>query len=169
VQQYGGIPTGFTDTYGDLTPADIQAGADNPYSDEAQLKRQYDLNGEQMKRGLAARGALHSGDLGFGQDQLDTQKGQSEYDLANQFSGALQGALGDYLNTVSGDNSARQQAVQAAMGDITSNPLYQNGGGGSASLVSDWQSKYGKPVYQDGSGSLYTVDENGNPVPYFGG
>ena len=168
VLQYGGLPAGVQDAYGDLAPGDLQAGADNPYSQKAQLDRSYATNVEAMKRSLAARGALHSGDLGYEQNQLDTQKGQTLSDLGNQFSSALQAAIGQYLGVVGSENDNRTGAVEQAYQDIISNPLYQQGAGGQAQLVSDWQTKYGKPVYQDGVGNLYTVDGNGTPIPYFG-
>lgn len=168
VQQYGGLPEGITDTYGDLTAADIQAGKDNPYSQMAQLQRSYDQNTLAMKRSLAARGALHSGDLGYEQNQLDTQKGQAASDLGNQFSNSLAAAIGSYLGVVGQENDNRDTAVGQAYQDVIQNPLYRQGAGGQANLVSDWQSKYGKPVYQDSVGNLYTVGANGIPSPYFG-
>jgi hypothetical protein len=168
VLQYGGLPAGVSDSYGDLGAGDMQAGRDNPYSQVALLKRTYDQNVNDMKRGLAARGALHSGDLGYGQAQLDTAKGQSEYDLGNQFASALQAAIGQYLGVVGQENQNRAGAVGQAYQNLIQNPLYQQGAGGQAQLVSDWQTKYGKPVYQDGVGNLYTVDGNGTPIPYFG-
>jgi hypothetical protein len=104
VLSYGGIG-GLTDTYGDIDQATLDAAAANPYSDIARAKGSYNTGVEAFRRSLAARGALQSGDLGYGQGRLDYQRGQAEYDLANQFStgagnavNAYAGAEGDYYS-----------------------------------------------------------------------
>lgn len=166
--QYGGIPTGFQDTYGDLTPEDIAAAQSNPYSDMHMLQQQYDQNVEQMKKGLAARGALHSGDLGYGQGQLDTQLGQSQYNLGNQFGSNFQNAIQNYLDALTNDRTAQGAAIGQAYQDVIGNPLYAPTPDTTANLVPTWQSDYGQPVYSTSDGRLYTVDAQGNPVLYTG-
>lgn len=166
--QYGGVPQGFTDTYGDLTPADLAQAAANPFSDTAQLKQQYQNNVENLRRGLAARGQLHSGDLGFGQGQLDTQLGKSQYDLGNQFLQNLRDAIGNYTGAMANEDTARSGAIGQAYQDVTSNPAYQPTPAATATLVPTWQSDYGTPVYKTPEGRLYTVDGNGNSVLYTG-
>ena len=124
VEQYGGLPSGFTDKYGDLTSADLSLASQNPYSTEADLKRAYGQNVEAMRKALAARGALHSGDLGYGQGQLDTQYGQQQYDAAQQFAQQLQAAIGAYTDSQAQDRTAQEAAIAQAYQDIISNPAY---------------------------------------------
>lgn len=167
--QYGGLPQGFQDQYGDLTPEDIAAAQANPYSSQHMLQSEYQTNVENARKGLAARGQLHSGDLGYAQGQLDTQLGASQYALGNQFSSNFQSAINDYLNALSGDETARRGAIGQAYQDVVSNPAYQPVAGGAATLVPTWQSDYGQPVYQTTDGRLYSLDASGNPVLYTGG
>ena len=166
--QFGGVPQGFTDTYGDLTPGDLAAAAANPYSSMAQLKTQYDQNLENARKGLAGRGQLHSGDLGYMQDQLQNQLGSSQYDLSNQFLSTLQSILGNYTGGVHNEELNKGAAIGQAYQDVTGNPAYQPTPAATATLIPTWQSDYGTPVYQTGDGRLYTVDSNGNPVLYTG-
>lgn len=124
VEQFGGMPSGFTDQYGDLTSADMGLASSNPYSTEAELKRAYQGNVDAMRKALAARGALHSGDLGFNQNQLDTGYGQSQYDAGQQFASELQAAIGAYTSAQDQDRQAQQAAIAQAYADIIGNPAY---------------------------------------------
>lgn len=123
-EQFGGMPAGFTDTYGDLTPADLQLAQQNPFSAEAGLARQHQTNVMNMRKALAARGALHSGDLGYGQNQEDTQYGQDQYNAGQQFAQQLQAAIGAYTDAQAQDRSAQQAAIAQAYQDIIGNPAY---------------------------------------------
>lgn len=124
VEQFGGMPAGFHDQYGDLTSADLALAAQNPYSTEADLKRAYQQNVVNMQKALAARGALHSGDLGYNQNQLDTQYGQDQYDAGQQFAQDLQQAIGAYTSAQDQGRQAQEAAIAAAYADIIGNPAY---------------------------------------------
>lgn len=124
VEQFGGLPAGFKDPYGDLTSGDLALAASNPYSTRANLARDYHTNVESMRKALAARGALHSGDLGYGQNQLDTQYGQQQYDAGQQFAQALQGAISSYTDAQAQDRQAQVGAITGAYGNIIQNPAY---------------------------------------------
>jgi hypothetical protein len=169
VLQYGGLPSGISDSYGDLSAADLANAAANPFSDEAGIQRNYDQSQRAMLRSLAARGALESGDLGYNAGQLDTSRGTNEYNAGAKFASDYNTAIGSYLNALGTDRADKANAIQAAYGDVSSNPLYQQGAGLGATLDPNWQAKYGTPVYRDASGNLYTTDANGNPVPYTAG
>lgn len=123
-EQYGGLPSGFHDPYGDLTSADINLASHNPYSTEADLARAYQTNVQGMRKALAARGALHSGDLGYSQNQLDTQYGQDQYDAGQQFAQQLQAAIDSYTGAQDQDRQAQQAAIAQAYQDIIGNPAY---------------------------------------------
>lgn len=167
VMQYGGLPEGFTDTYGDLSSGDLQAAAANPYSQTADLNRNYQQNVQQMQRALAARGALHSGDLGYNQGQLDTQLGQSQYDLGTSFATDLQNAINGYLGAESTDRQNQASAISQAYSDVSNNPAY-SGGDETATLDPNWQTTYGKPVYVTPDGTKYVVGPDGTPTVYGG-
>lgn len=124
IEQFGGMPSGFTDKYGDLTSADLSLASSNPYSTEAELKRTYDQNVSAMRKALAARGALHSGDLGFNQNQLDTNYGQAQYDAGQQFAQELQAAFNAYTSAQETDRQNQAASIAAAYQDIIGNPAY---------------------------------------------
>jgi len=165
---YGGaLPPGMTDAYGDIDPATKALAAANQFSTVRTLGRQNDLAVQQAQNALAARGALHSGDLG-----------QQLSDLANQYAAAQQ-AAGTQFGTDYGTNVA----------NLYTNPMSDyNAGYGTmlggvsaaeaaahpdtpatyAALVPNWQ-HYGKPIYQDGpGGTLYEIGSDGNLTPYTG-
>lgn len=169
--QYGGLPAGYTDVYGDLDPATLAIDKANPNSQLNQLAASYATQQQQLQTGLAARGALHSGDLVYGQDQLAGQYASNLQDAANAFLGApgqggLQGAVADYTqaynDAYSGQGDAINQAIQALEAQYPAGV----GGDTQAQLDPNWQQTYGIPVYSAPDGSLYQVGPDGNLVPY---
>lgn len=159
--QYGGLPSGFTDQYGDLDQATLDAASQNQNSTLAQLAKNYSQSGEQFKRSLAARGALQSGDLNYGQDQLDQGYAQQRYDAANQFGNSANSALGQYMGVLSGNAQSLAGAIGQAEGNVSSNPAYQPTAPTSANYDSGASSQYGQPIYNDGNGNYFDI--NGNP------
>src|SRR6266496_2522529 len=61
ILQWGGIPPGFKDQFGDITQADIDAAKGNVYSTQNQISRAHDMALNQGRRALEARGVLQSG------------------------------------------------------------------------------------------------------------
>lgn len=159
--KYGGLPSGFTDKYGDLDQGTLDAAKNNQYSDEANLSRNYQQTLEGFRRSLAARGMLQSSELDYGQNQADISRGQQEYDLGNQFGAAAQSAVNTFAGAEGQARQLEAQSIGDAASRVYSQPGNQPTGPQSATLVGDWQAKYGQPVYDDGSGTLY--DEQGNP------
>lgn len=164
VIQYGGLPDGFKDPFGDIDQATLDAAKNNQYSTLASLKKNYDQSVSQFQRALAARGALQSGDLNYGQNQIDTGYGQSQYDAGNQFGSAGQGILNAYTGVLGTNAQNLAQAIQAAAAnaynDPANKPVTANPGT-TASRNAALSSQYGIDVYDDGSGKYYTRD--GNP------
>jgi hypothetical protein len=74
----------------------------------------YEQGVEAFKRSLAARDALQSGDLPTGLGQLDYGKGQSEYDLAQQFGSGARGAVNDYAGVEGDQYRQYAQAINDA-------------------------------------------------------
>src|SRR5262249_22041314 len=109
--RYGGLPAGFQDPYGDITPEYLGISQQNPLSETARLERDYGQSRTDYERGLAARGALQSGDLGYGLDRLQTQHAQDLYDLANQFTGEAQGYVNQYASTLQGLDQDQINAI----------------------------------------------------------
>lgn|GEM_PF-3409730 len=171
---YGGLPKDFADTYGDLTPDILAQAAANPESQMAQMQRAYDAQNAIMQNQLAARGALHSGDLVQGQQTLDQQFQADQANAATAFLQAVSGdpvsgnlgIFGRYGQDVTDAWSGQTDALTQAIQDQEA--LFPSGGGGqSASLIPDSQSTYGQAVYQGPDGALYAIDPaTGQLTPY---
>lgn len=159
--RYGGLPSGFTDTYGDLDQATKDAAAANQNSTLAQLAANYGKSQEQFRRSLAARGALQSGDLNYGQDQLDQAYGQQRYDAANAFGNEANQALAAYMGVLQGNANSLAGAIGQAEGNVSSNPAYTPTPSTTATYDAGVSGQAGQPVYSDGNGNYYTQD--GNP------
>jgi hypothetical protein len=142
--RYGGLPAGFKDIYGDLTP-DIQGVAgSNPLSESARIERDYGQSQENYKRGLAARGALQSGDLGYGLGELDYQHSADLYNMGNDFLSAAQGAVNDYSSALSGLSQEQIDAIRNAAASVYGQGYRLSGtgnaapGGGGLTMGVDW-------------------------------
>lgn len=161
VIRYGGLPAGFKDQYGDVNQETLDTAKANQNSVLANLAKNYAQSQEQFRRGLAARGALQSGDLNYGQDQLDQGYAQQQYDAANNFGNDANQALSAYTGVLQQNNSALAGSISAAEANVYSNPAYRPTPATTANYDSSLSGQYGQPVYSDGSGNLY--DQNGNP------
>lgn len=158
---YGGLPSSFSDQYGDVDQATLDSAGQNQYSTLAQLARSYMQNEEQFKRGLAARGALQSGDLSYGIDQLQNAYGQQRYDAANALGSSINQALGAYTGVVQNNAQNLTGAIQGAESNVFANPAYRSSEPSTADYDAANSATYGQPIYADGAGNLY--DLNGNP------
>jgi len=171
-RQFGGLPTGYTDEYGDFDPTELALDAANPDSQLNRLKASYANQQQQLSTSLAARGALHSGDYVYGQDQLANQYATNLSDAASTFLGVpgqsgatFYGGINDYATNVAGVEGERQGAIDDALGRLEAE-YPATGGDTTANLVADWGTKYGVPVYSAPDGSLYIVGPDGNLTPY---
>lgn len=115
VVQYGGIPQAWQDAFGDIRPEDVAAAQGNQFSTEAQIQHNYEQNVRAMRRQLAARGMLQSGELNYGQGQQDYARGQQENTAITDFLGKIGGAVGDYTGQVAGVQGEEQGVVNAVM------------------------------------------------------
>jgi hypothetical protein len=164
--QYGGLPSGFKDQYGDIGQDTLDLAGRNQFSTTARLAKIYAESVEGDKRRLAARGALQSGDLGYALSQSDYARGASEYDAGQQFSNVAQEAVNGYVGAESAARRAESDALARAESNVYLNPMNRPVAATSASLDPDWQSKYGVPVYSGPDGKLYQLGPDGNPIPY---
>lgn len=167
--QYGGVPADYQDAYGDLTPDLLAVDAANPDSQMNRLKNSYATQQQQLQTSLAARGALHSGDLVFGNEQLANANQSNLADAASAFMGApgqggVQGAYADYTgaynDAYAGQGDAINNALQVLQGE------YPAGTTATATLDPAWESKYNVPVYTAPDGSLYQIGADGNLAPF---
>jgi hypothetical protein len=163
---YGGLPQGANDQYGDIDQATLDLAKNNQFSQVAQLQRSYDQGVEQLKKQLAARGALQSGDLGYGLDQADYQRGASEYDMGRQYGDQMGSIENSYVDAFNRATSGEADAIQAAEQSVYSNPLNRPSEGTNATLIPDSRSKYGQDVYSGPDGKLYVIGPDGNAAPY---
>jgi hypothetical protein len=124
ILQFGGVPEGFQDAYGDATPADIAAGQANPYSQLAQAQRQEGQTEESDRQGEAANGSIFSG-------QTPTDMGNENYNygatlsgLGQQFGQAAQNAIGAYTGQLSTNQTNLTNALFDAEKNEQTNPAY---------------------------------------------
>jgi len=168
--QYGGIPTGYADTYGDLSASDLALDAANPQSQLNRLKASYATQQQQLSTSLAARGALHSGDYVYGQDQLANQYATNLGDAATAFlggigQGGMAGAADDYLQAYNAAYADQGTQINDAINRLEQ--LYPTTGTDTtATLDPDWSTKYSTPVYTTPDGNLYQIGADGNLEPY---
>lgn len=161
IVQYGGLPSGFTDQYGDVDQSTLDSAGANQYSVLAGLAKSYTDNQQQFERGLAARGALQSSDLDYGLGQIDNSYGQQRYDAANAVGSQVNSALGAYTGVLSGNAQNLSSALQGAEANVYSNPGYTPQAAQTANYDAGNSATYGQPVYADANGNLF--DQNGNP------
>jgi hypothetical protein len=166
--QYGGLPSGMSDVYGDLTPGIEAQAAANPESTVGQLNLQNQAAQQQMLQQLAARGALHSGDLAYGAQDLAQQYAQARTDAANAFGQNYNAAVDAYTQGL-GNYQAGYGSMLGGV-ETTQAGLHPDTAAVYAQLVPGSVAKYGKPVYQNGpGGTLYSVGPGGSLVPFTGG
>jgi hypothetical protein len=159
--QYGGLPSGFADQYGDIDQATLDSAQQNQFSTLAQLAKGYAQNEEALRRGLAARGALQSGDLNYGEDQLQNAYGQQRYDAANAIGSQANQVYGAYTGVLNGNAQSLASALQGAESAIYSNPGFAPVAAQTANYDASNSATYGQPIYVDSQGNLF--DQNGNP------
>lgn len=156
--RYGGLPTGFKDTYGDIDPNTLDLAGRNQFSDVNKVRKNYEDGVQALKRQLAGRGALQSGDLGYGMDQAEYSRGAAESAMGQDFLNTAQEAINNYIGAESGVRRGEAGALSQAQSNIFANPAYRPTEGSFASIVPDWEAKYGEPVYQGPDGKLYRPD-----------
>ena len=156
--QYGGLPKGMRDQFGDIDANTLDLAGRNQFSDSANLKRQYASGIEGFKRSLAARGVLQSGELGYGLEQAEYGRGQREYDLGNNFANAAQGVVNDYLSTEGRVRSGEAGALSAAQQSVYSNPVNRPVDAVDIPLEAGSVEQYGQGVYRHPDGRRFTAD-----------
>ena len=140
--RFGGLPQNFSDVYGDIDPETTGIASANPESENARLLRSYQQQVEQSRRQLAARGGLQSGELGWGQGQLDLARQGDVYDVTNKFLDAASGTLGQYGSTLAGLNAEQIDQIRTAADKIAQDRLYQ----------AQIDAMRNQPVYEPGGG-----------------
>jgi hypothetical protein len=156
--QYGGLPSSVSDSFGDLDARTLDLAKSNQFSDLANLSRNYDQTVLGIKRALAARGALNSGELPYGLDQANLGRGQQEYTLGNNFANAFQQALNNYAAGVQNVKSQEAQAIAQAAQNVYGNPAYRPTDATMTNHLAGSYEKYGRALYQGPGGTLYNAD-----------
>jgi hypothetical protein len=167
--QYGGLPSDFADQYGDIDQQTRDLAGANQFSDTANLQRNYEQGIETFKKQLAARNMLSSGELPYGLEQAEFNKGQQQYVLGNQFGAAAGQVVSNFTGAV--DQQSRDQiaALGIAGQNVFSNPANRPTEAMSADLDQALTTQHGVPVYKALDGSLWTLGPDGAPIPFGGG
>lgn len=161
IVRYGGaLPPGFADQYGDIDADTLAAASGNKQSTLANLADNYQQSEQQFLRQLASRGALQSGDLNYGEDQLQKGYAQQQYDAGNAFSDTATGALGAYTGVLSQNARDLASSVGTAESNVFANPSYRPQPASFADYASAESAQYGVPLYKDQNGVLYGADGN---------
>jgi hypothetical protein len=160
--RFGGSAPGMQDVYGDIDENTLALARQNQFSDLARLARSYEEGVTGLKKGLAGRGMLQSGETQWGLNQADYQRGAGEYELGNAFLDAANQQIGGYnqvrsqlmLGEVDQLQAALERAYASPAGVPSSGSFAQHLGGG---------------VYQGPDGQQYTLGPDGQLVPSGGG
>lgn len=155
--RYGGLPSGLQDAYGDIDQGTLELAGKNPYSEKARLDRSYTEGVEAFKKALAARGALQSGETGYGLAQADLARGEREYDAGNQFANAAQGVINDYVGVESRVRGNEANLLSQAQASVYANPANRPVDAYDAPLIAGSVEQYGEPLYQGRDGKMYTA------------
>jgi len=156
--QYGGLPSGLADPYGDVDAGTLDLAKSNQFSDVANLARNYAQTVEGIKRSLAARGALQSSELAYGLDQANLGRGQAEYTMGQNFANAFQTAINNYVGRVNDLRQQEAQAISQAAANVYGNPANRPSDAVMANYDGGASSQYGQVLYRGPNGALYTVD-----------
>jgi len=156
--QYGGNWAGFTDKYGDIDQATRDLAAANQNSTLAQLARNLATNTHNMRAQLAARGMLESGDLGYGQNQLQTNYAQDQYNAGLGLGQTLTGAVNAYTGVLNQNAKDLWGALMTATANEQNAPGNQVVKRVDASYDPGASTKAGKFIYRDPDGNYYTAD-----------
>jgi hypothetical protein len=98
-----------------IAPDTAQLAANNPYSATKQIAQHHTDVIQQIKRALAARGALQSGELGFQLNRENQAFGQQQYDARQKLLDMLGGIQQGYL---AGQRAAQQALANAGNGAL---------------------------------------------------
>jgi len=125
--QLGYIPQGFNDVYGVLNPETrslIEQNTGAGLSTYARLRRARDMAVRALKRQLAARGALRSGELGFGLNDLDLQNRQQTADAFSNLFDKYGQMVGGYTQAGQSILQQQQNLLNTIYGDLSQNPTF---------------------------------------------
>src|SRR6185312_7549392 len=97
----------------DVTPQAIAAANNNKLSYKQRMEDAYQQSLLALRQSLRARGAVRTGEAGYGQQQALNQYDQAKYDATNQLLDLLSG----YQSSFAGAERARQQQLAQAQPD----------------------------------------------------
>jgi len=141
------------------------SGEGNRFATTSQLDKQLKDTIFHGTIGNAARGMLHSGEQPYMEQNAHYAHDLGLYDASNSVEDQMSSALSSYLQQVQDANSSNAQAVSTASEDLAADPLYQPSSG-YAQFDPALSKTSGKQVYKDRSGRYWTLDANGNTIPY---
>lgn len=154
---YGGDLAGWTDTYHDIDQTTRDLASQNQYSTLASMNRQQAIDQRTQAQQLAARGALESGDLAYGLDQLNTAYGQNRYNAAQSLGQQFNQDIGTYTGVLSTNAQNLAAGIQSAYSNAINNPAYRPRDPTYANYDPANSAKYKKPIFSAGN-VLYTQD-----------
>lgn len=129
----------------------------NPYSQMQEILRAYEQDRASGLNQLAGRGALHSGETPYLEDNLSHRRSGQEYAAGKTYAAQVAQALQAYLGTQRQVAGQEAQSISDAASRLQDNPLYQPSQG-YAQLVDA-----ARGVYQDMQGNQWILDAYGNP------
>lgn len=154
--QFGGVPEGSWDVYGDADEATRLAAQNNPHSVLAQIGQQGQDAEAMMRAALSARGLSSSGQRVFEEQRLGKALSQAQYNARTGAMDTINQAQGGFVSAER--QRARDLASQMAEAMRRQTELHPATPGGTANLDNTMEGPNGEPVYLGADGNYYTQD-----------
>ena len=138
-------------------------GNGNRFSQLAQLAKQMKDAIFQGTKADAARGALHSGEQPWMEANAHYAHDLGKYDAGTQYEEGVNSALQQYLQAQQSAAASESAGIADAADRMAQNPIHQPKPG-YAAYDEQLTQQYGKAVYKDESGKLWTTDDQGNTI-----
>jgi hypothetical protein len=161
ILQYGKVPAGFKDEFGDVDPALLADAGASQLSQSAQLEQAFQKNLLHRRQGLVSRGMSDSGELGYEVTTAGNERATQENDLIQQLLAAARGDYANYTGEMAGINAEEPGVLSESMDQAAE--MYPSEPESTAQIVPGSQESYGFPVYKTPDGQLYKIGPNGLP------
>lgn len=139
-----------------VDPTTAALAQENPYSTEANLSKSHTDALRQIRQGLAARGGLRSGELGFQLGKENTAYGQAQSDATQKVLDLIAGVQAAYTDAQRQAQAQLNDAAMTTAGRVAD--LYPATGSQVATYDAGASAAAGAHVYKGPDGRYYNQD-----------